>query len=136
MKSTVGHWMFFLGVLLLLAGLYGTLRIIHVSVRKVPYPSSGVLPSTILFGSANLTSFGRESECDQFPQTYYDKDGVPRPPTDEEKAIEELISLRCRRGFDEDRSKTKQYDRNLSAFLIFVGGGLVLATRFGKRYLA
>lgn len=129
--------MFFIGVLLLLAGVYGALRIIHVSVRKVPYPSSGVLPSTVLFGSANLSFFsanlsffGRESECDPHPQTYYDKDSNSRPPTDEEKAVEERVSLRCRRGFDEDRAKTKQYDRNLSAFLVFVGGGLILSRRF------
>lgn len=135
-KSTAGHWMFFLGALLLLSGVYGALRIIHVSARGVPYPSSGVLPSTILFGSSNLFPPGSESDCDPYLQTYYDKDGLPRPATAEEKAVEEQVPLRCKRGFDEHRSKMKQYDRNLSAFLIFVGGGLVLATRFRKRYLA
>lgn len=130
MQSSAGRWMFSLGALLLLSGIYGALRIIHVSVRKVPYPSSGVLPTTILFGQSSI-SFGRETDCDPSPQIYYEQDGkTAREATEQEKAVEEQLSGRCTRGFDEDRAKTKQYDRNLSAFLIFVGAGLMVSRRF------
>lgn len=128
--TRVSDWMLILGTILLLMGAFGFLRIVHVSLRHVPYPSSGVLPATILTPEDN-TSFGRETDCRLYPQPYYEADGKTlRPPTEDEKALQEEITRRCINGFDEDRAKQKQYDRNQSAFLIFVGAGLLFARRF------
>lgn len=130
--STASRWMTFLGLLLFLMGLYGVLRIAHVSMRKVPYPSSGVFPNNILL--PNSPSLSQESQCEPYPQVYYDygPDGkqTPRPATAEELNVAEQNRMRCIAGFNEDRSKQKQRDKNEAAFLIFTGVGLLAARRF------
>lgn len=132
-RPSVSQWMGFVGFLLVLIGLYGVLRIIHVSVRGVPYPIRGVFPSTIIF--PGIPSYGiRESECESYPQVYYDygTDGkqTPRLPAQQELDVQQQQAKRCTAGFNEDRSKQKQYDKNQAAFLIFVGAGLLFARRF------
>ncbi|TSC90111.1 MAG: hypothetical protein G01um10145_215 [Microgenomates group bacterium Gr01-1014_5] len=130
--SSVSRVMYFLGILLFLMGTYGSLRIVHVSYREVPYPSAGVMPSTLLFsGSYALTYGGRESDCDPYPMIYYEEDNkTPRDATEEEKTLEQRMQERCVQGFNEERAKTRQYDKNLSAFLVFVGVGLIFSRRF------
>lgn len=135
--SSVTSLIFFVGVLLILVGLYGFVRIVHITLRGVPYPMHGVIPATILTPGESISYWGRESECDSYPQVYYesDKDGnqIPRKATKEELAMQEQSSKRCVVGFNEDRAKQNQYDKNQSAFLVFVGAGLVLARRFLQR---
>lgn len=129
--SKVPQWMFAIGVVLILSGLYGFIRIVHVSIRHVPYPSAGVLPQTILTPESYFNLSGRESDCDPYPQIYYEADGqTVRQFSEEEKSLQEELSKRCVNGFDEDRAKQKQRDKNQSAFLVFVGAGLVLSRRF------
>lgn len=129
-------WMSFVGVLLFLMGVYGALRIAHVELRKVPYPSAGVFPPTILTPNQNFSPFGRESECEIVPQVYYDYETngkmTVRPSTEEEKLIAEKNMQRCIKGFDEDRAKQEQRDKTQAAFLVFVGSGLLFARRFVK----
>lgn len=123
--------MFFLGALLLLMGSFGFIRILHIKARSVPYPSAGVLPSNIIFSGPFSSSFGRESDCTPYPTIYYEADNTtPREATEEERLQEEKLAARCVEGFNEDRAKMKQYDKNLSAFLIFVGAGLIFSRRF------
>lgn len=131
--SSASQWIGFIGIFLFLTGLYGTARILHISSRAVPYPSRGIFPNTILLPQ-NSTAYLRESECDPYPQVYYDYglDGkqTPRPATQEELDVQQQQTKRCINGFEEDRAKQRQYDKNQSAFLIFVGAGLLLARRF------
>ncbi|MBI2591045.1 MAG: hypothetical protein HYW33_04245 [Candidatus Blackburnbacteria bacterium] len=131
--SQASQWMAFFGALLTLIGLYGAGRMLHISTRGVPYPSRGIFPDTILLPQ-NSTVTLRESECDPYPQVYYDysPDGkqTSRPATQEELDVQQQQTLRCINGFNEDRAKQKQYDKNQSAFLIFVGAGLLLSRRF------
>lgn len=127
-RTRVTDWMFFLGLLLLLMGLYGELRIMHVTSKGVPYPSAGVLPSNILFDRPNVGAFNHESDCNPYPQLYFENDlKTPRQPTMEESTQQEQLKMRCIDAFNEDRSKTLQYDRNQSAFLLFVGLGLIIS---------
>ena len=127
-------WMFFLGTLLLLMGLYGALRIAHIAQRGVPYPATGVLPANLLFDRGPFF-YSRETDCKAYSTPYYEIDGKTiRQPSEEERAAVVQNEARCVQGFEEDRQKQRQYDRNLSAFLIFTGAGLVLASRFGRRY--
>lgn len=130
--NSAARWVYFLGILFLLMGIYGFLRIAHVSLRGVPYPSAGVLPSNILFDRMNTYSgLGRESDCEPYPALYYQEDNKTlREATEQERVIEQKIVERCIQGFNEERAKTKQYDRNLSAFLVFVGAGLIFSRRF------
>ncbi|OGY12033.1 MAG: hypothetical protein A3A58_01285 [Candidatus Blackburnbacteria bacterium RIFCSPLOWO2_01_FULL_41_27] len=129
--SSVSRVMYFLGILLFLMGIYGLLRITHVTYRGVPYPSAGVMPSNLLFSGPLYTSYGRESDCDPYPMTYYAEDNkTPRDATGEEKTLEQRMQERCVQGFNEERAKTRQYDKNLSAFLVFVGVGLIFSRRF------
>lgn len=131
--SSVSRFMFLLGALFLLMGAYGFIRILHVNMRSVPYPSTGVLPSNILFDRGTYSSFGRESDCDPYPTLYFEEDNrTAREATEQERMLEQKVQERCVQGFNEDRAKTKQYDRNLSAFLVFVGAGLVFARRFAE----
>ncbi len=133
-RSPLCSWFQFFGVLFLLIGLYGVLRILHVQVRHVPYPIRGVIPNTFITSSENTTSYTRESECEPYPQIYYDygPDGkqVPRDASPEEIAVAQEQAKRCVRGFDEDRSKQAQYDKNEAAFFIFLGLGLLASKRF------
>jgi len=129
-KTLVSQFFCFFGVFLVLMGLYGALRIVHIRVRSVPYPQKGVFPATFLL-PGEYSSFGRESDCNPYPQVYYDLDGkTARPPTPDEVAVSQEQTKRCIAGFDEDRSKAEQYDKNQAAFLIFVGLGLVASRRF------
>ena len=126
-------WIHFLGVLFLLMGLYGAVRFIHIKMRSVPYPIRGVYPSVLMLSGTGGSGYSRESECEQYPQVYYDYDTngkqTPRPPTPEESAVSEEQAKRCVRGFDEDRSKQEQYDKNQTAFLLFVGVGLLFSRK-------
>lgn len=132
--SRVSNWMFFLGVLFLLMSAYGIVRMLHIQVRRVPYPAAGVYPPTILFPGTSNYFFNRESECEPYPQVYYDYDSngkqTARPANAEELLVQEQTKGRCLAGFEEDRSKQRQRDRNQSAFLGFVGFGLVFSRRF------
>lgn len=129
-KNNVPSWMYFLGMLLFLMGIFGALRMAHIEYRGVPYPSHGVLPATILAPTSTFT-FGRESDCDAYPTLYYELDGkTTRPATVDEKNLQEENTKRCVNGFNEDRAKQKQDDKNLSVFLIFTGLGLILSRRF------
>lgn len=131
--SSAPQWMGVIGFLLVFMGLYGAIRMTHISVRGVPYPSRGVFPNTVLF-QGDSVSYGREGDCDPYPQVYYDygPDGkqTSRPATNEELGVQQEQSKRCVNGFNEDRSKQRQYDKNQAAFLIFVGTGLLFARRF------
>lgn len=129
--SCVSRVMYFLGILLFLMGIYGLLRIVHVSYRKVPYPSAGVMPANLLFSGSSTLNYGRESDCDPYPMIYYEEDNkTPRDAMESETMLEQKMQERCVQGFNEDRAKTRQYDRNLSAFLVFVGAGLIFSRRF------
>lgn len=132
--TRVSNWMFFLGLLLLLMGVYGFARILHVQVRSVPYPSAGVYPPTFLTPGNNNVFYTRESECEPYPQVYYDFDSTgkqtPREANEQELMVAEQTMSRCIAGFEEDRAKQKQRDKNQAAFLSFVGLGLILSRRF------
>ena len=111
---SASQWVGFIGIFLLLMGLYGAGRMLHISTRGVPYPERGVFPDTILLPQ-NSTLVLRESECDSYPQVYYDysPDGkqTPRPATQEELDAQQQQTLRCVNGFNEDRAKQRQYDK-------------------------
>lgn len=123
-----------IGILLFLSGLYGALRIYHVTRRGVPYPATGVLPSNLLFDRGPFF-YSRESDCKTYPLVYYELDGrTPREATQFEMTAGQQGEERCLQGFFEDRQKQLQYDRNLSAFLIFVGGGLITAVKYWRLF--
>ncbi len=125
-RTRIADWMLVLGLLLTLMGLYGFVRIVHISSRGVPYPLGGVLPSTILLPSTT-SSFGHETDCDPYPQLYYEADNkTVRQPTEAESYISQQLKQRCVNSFDEDRSRQAQVDKNTSSFLVFVGIGLIL----------
>ncbi|MDO8452370.1 MAG: hypothetical protein Q7S79_01315 [bacterium] len=123
-----------IGVLLFLAGVYGMLRIYHITARGVPYPATGVLPSNVLFDRGPFY-YSRETDCKAYTLVYYELDGkTVRQASEEEKTVSGRNEARCVQGFYEDRQKQLQYDRNLSAFLIFVGGGLITAVKYWRLF--
>ena len=123
-----------IGVLLFLSGFYGAIRIYHITQRGVPYPATGVLPSNLLFDRGPFY-YARESDCKTYPQVYFELDGkTSREATEFEKMAGVQGEERCLQGFNEDRQKQLQYDRNLSAFLIFVGGGLITAVKYWRLF--
>ena len=131
--SKVSSWMFLLGALLLLMGLYGFFRTVHINYRQVPYPAAGVFPATFILPGVT-TYYSRESECEPYPQLYFDIDNmgkqVSREATEDEIRVQEENKARCINGFEEDRAKQKQRDKNQVGFLVFVGAGLILSRRF------
>lgn len=134
MAGNSSSWMFFFGVLMLLIGFYGVIRMVHIETRHVPYPIKGVYPTNVLLPGNGSYLSTRESECETYPQVYYDYglDGkqVAREQTPEESMVQDQLLKRCISGFDEDRAKQRQYDRNQAGFLVFVGAGFLIARRF------
>src|SRR5438046_2313971 len=123
-RTKVSDWMFFFGLLLTLMGVYGLIRVADINRRGVPYPLNGVMPATVLTPTTNY-GFTHESDCDPYPQLYYEADNKTlRQPTEQESGQAQQLKDRCVNEFNEDRSRQRQNDRNESVFLVFVGMGL------------
>ena len=131
-------WLLFLGVVLLLIGVYGTLRTVVNFIAFEKYPIGGVFS----FGLAESTGqYQREADCVSgyyYPTAlYYKEDGMtPRQPTIEEERLmveqkqQTAIQLEnCIAGVGEARDAAKVNDLSQSILFLLLGG----AVWFGRR---
>lgn len=117
-----------LGLLLFLMGLYGVLKIGFNILVLNRYPMDGAIPQNILISDSSAL-YAREIDCISYPQSYYGIDGNSREPTKEEQLIARQQEERCLKGLEEDKKRLMMADINKSAFLVFLGLGLVFSKK-------
>lgn len=114
------------GVILLLLGIFGTVRTAVNLLAFSKYPTTGIF-------TINITGippyYQREEDC-MFPQTYYTQDGKPRGSTTEEQAQSKEQQRICLTGIRDSREATKTNDISTSLLFLFLGVGILSTKRF------
>src|SRR6185369_3754106 len=97
-QNRSSHWIAFVGFILLLVGIYGSVRTLINMAAFDKYPQNGVFNFSF-FPNNNMPPmmYQREQDClISGQQLYYDKDNTtPRPPTDDEKRIADQQQQSC-----------------------------------------
>lgn len=124
-KPKAHTWIAFVGSVLLLIGIYASVRTTLNVMLFDRYPQNGVL--SINFNAGSFPYFQLEKDCG-YPQTYTTTDGKPRPASPEEKKNEQEQKRLCLEGVKEARNNAKVNDINSSLFFLFLGAG-ILVTR-------
>ena len=124
-KSNI--WFTFVGVILLLIGIYAAVRTGINFLAFSKYPQSGVL--TLSFFGNMPPSYTREQDC-TYTHYYYDVDGkTARQPTKEEAAQEKRDETNCLTSVVESRETAKINDISQSLFFLFLGAGVLVARK-------
>lgn len=118
----------FFGLLFSLIGLYGALRTAYNLVAFSKYPIEGAIPSNLLITTGASYGFQSEVDC-TIPPPYYDFNGEPREPTEEEKMSQKQFQDSCFQRISEERERVKRSDISQSAFMLFLGLGLYYSRR-------
>ncbi|QQG44156.1 MAG: hypothetical protein HYW86_04845 [Candidatus Roizmanbacteria bacterium] len=125
-KSKMNAWITFIGVVLLLIGIYASVKTVVNLTLFEKYPQTGVL-SINFFGAP--TYYQREQDC-LYPQTYYTPDGQKtRQPNEEEKTREKNQQKICVEGVKEQRQTAKINDISQSLLFLFLGAGVLAARK-------
>ena len=126
-KSKVNSFISLIGLLLLLLGVYMSVRTATNFVFFKKYPTTGVMPTMTFMGGMPYSQ--REEDC-MYPQTYFKPDGQSRSATSDEKKVEEQQRKTCISGVEQGREAAKVNDISSSLLFIFLGVGVLV----GKRY--
>lgn len=119
-----------LGLLLLLLGVYMTVRTCTNFIFFKKYPTTGVMPVMPFYGGGMPYS-QREDDCYMYyPQTYFKPDGLPRTATIDEKKMEEQQKKSCLSGVEQARETAKVNDISSSLLFVFLGLGVLIGKRF------
>lgn len=122
-------WVYFLGIILLLLGLYASVRTAINLALFDKYPQGGVI-SLSIFGMPQY--YQREQDC-FYPQPMFSPDGKSIEPTEEQVQMQKKQQQLCLEGVAESRQTAKVSDISQSVLFLFLGAGLLLAR---KKYLA
>lgn len=116
----------FVGVILLLIGIYSSLRTALNFIVFKNYPTTSIY-------YINLTGvpphMQRDEDC-MYLQTYFTPDGKTRPATPEEKANEKEQQRLCLTGVRDARENAKASDVSSSLLFLFLGLGILTTKRF------
>lgn len=123
-KSKAGGVVTFLGLVLVLIGLYASLRTAINFLAFEKYPPAGVL--TVNF--SGYTSYQSERDC-YSTQSYSTPDGKSRPATVEEKDNEKKQQDYCLESVKEARNSAKVTDIGQSISFLIIGLGVFLAKK-------
>ncbi len=136
------QWLTFIGVILLLTGIYGIARTSINLVAFEKYPQEGVYPALPFFQSTSYPVpmvYGREGDCiANYSIIYptYDSTGKPVKQTEEEKAEAQknldIQKQNCLDGVREARDKAKINDISQSLLILFLGTGILVSRRIFK----
>ncbi len=118
----------FIGLILLLLGIFATVKTGVNLVFFKKYPTYGVL-SLNFMGMPPFMS--REEDCLIFPQTYFNQAGAPRVASDDEKRMEKLQKEMCIGAVKQNRESAKINDISTSLLFLFLGVGVLV----GKKYV-
>lgn len=128
-QSKTNAFISLLGLLLLLLGIYASVRTGINFVFFEKYPTTGVLSIGSAFFGAMPSP--REEDClMNYPQTYFDNEGQPRPATSEEKEREEQQKKACISGVEQAREVAKINDISHSLLFLFLGAGVLIGRRY------
>lgn len=126
-ESKTNTWITFIGVILVLIGIYGSVRTIVNLKAFERYPQEGVLNFTL--GMMQTYYPQREEDC-SYPRTYYEANGQKtRSATDEEKAQEKRDEKNCLTGVKEARERAKVNDISQSLLFLFLGVGVLVSRK-------
>lgn len=125
-ESKLYTWLTLLAVVLLLTGIYASIRTAINFVAFDKYPSTGVLSFSFWGPSYGM----REQDCN-YPMMYWTSDGkTTRPPTKEEKEQENKQKEICLDGVREARESAKVNDISASVLFLALGAGLLRTRRY------
>lgn len=124
-NSTVSQWVIFIAIILILMGVYGSIRTAINLIFFEKYPQSGVL--TLNFSGIPLYP-QREEDCDLSLMTYDDVSRENLQPAD----IKERERQSCLKGVVEARENAKINDISQSSLLLFLGIGLLISKKIFK----
>jgi hypothetical protein len=124
-ESKANTWVTFIGVVLLLIGIYATVRTAVNLVAFEKYPSTGVL--TLNF-SGMPAYMQREQDC-FYPMTYTTPNGAPRAATADEKENEKKQQEICLSGVADARENAKVNDISQALLFLVLGAGVLISRR-------
>ncbi|MDB5204910.1 MAG: hypothetical protein JWP09_938 [Candidatus Taylorbacteria bacterium] len=137
------QWLTFIGVILILAGIYGVARTSINVLAFDKYPQEGVYPALPFFQQpvyAPTPYYGREGDCianNSIVYPTYDASGRPVVQTEAEKAEAQknldIQKQNCLDGVKESRDKAKINDISQSLLMLFLGAGVVAARKIFKQ---
>ncbi len=133
------QWLTFIGVILLLSGIYGVARTSINMLAFEKYPQEGVYPTLPFIQATYPAYYQREGDCiANYGIIYpiYDSSGKPVKQTEEEKAEakkqQELQKENCLQSVAESREKSKVNDISQSFLMLFLGAGVLAARKIFK----
>lgn len=126
-ESKTNSWITFIGIILLLIGLYASVRTIVNLKAFDKYPQEGVI--SFSFGGMMPPYYQREQDC-TYVRTYFEINGQKtRPATDEEKAQEKRDTESCLSGIEDARERAKVNDISQSLLFLFLGVGVLVSRK-------
>jgi hypothetical protein len=133
------QWLTFIGVILLLSGIYGIARTSINMLAFEKYPQEGVYPALPFLQTSYPVYSQREGDCiANYGIIYpvYDASGKPVKQTAEEKAEaqkqQDIQKQNCLDGVKESRDKAKINDISQSFLMLFLGAGVLVARKIFK----
>lgn len=136
------QWLTFIGIILLLAGVYGIARTSINLLAFEKYPQEGVYPALPFFSSTSYMApmpYSREGDCiANYSIIYptYDSNGRPVTMSEKEKAEAQknldIQKQNCLDGVKESRERSKINDISQSLLMLFLGAGVVAARKIFK----
>lgn len=123
----MSSWITFIGVILLLLGIYGSVRTVINMYAFEKYPQGGVLSINL---SGQPPYYQKESDCSYPPSPMYDAAGKPLPITPEQAKIDAQNKANCLAGVQDAREQAKVNDISQSLLFLFLGVGVLVSHRF------
>lgn len=119
--SKVSSWVLFIGVLLLLIGIYAAGRTAINLIFFQKYPQGGVLSINI---NGAPPYFQKESDC-LYPSTYVDDTKSPEQRKEEDRRQQEI----CLSNVSEERERAKINDISQAMMFLFLGAGILISKK-------
>jgi hypothetical protein len=114
-----------IATILLLIGIYASLRTMINMKFFDKYPTAGVLTLSFVYPPY----YPKEEDC-FYSQPYFDEKGKIRKATIEELSSEKIAQQRCVNDVKNTRENTKMNDINMSTFFLFLGAGILITKKF------
>lgn len=123
MNQAVKSWILFIGLVLLLLGIFGSLQTTINLLFLEKYPTNGVL--NIGF---TPSYYPRESDCFYPPAPTFDPSGNPVQTFDNPSS--KLQQETCLAGIAEDRQNAKANDISKSFLFLILGLGILTSPKY------
>lgn len=125
-NATAPAWVTFIGLLLLLIGLYASGRTLVNLLLFAKYPTYGVLSLNF----SGIASYGPNEEDCLRAQNFFDPSGQTRPASNEEKSRQNQDQETCLSSVREARRASKVNDIAQTVLFLFLGLGTLFSRKF------